>query len=73
MSVGVMKDYKLKQRDLRASHTLDKLKGDPGSIVTPETRVLAKRGRHQRTVSLVLVVSQQETVGLVRRSRNQST
>ncbi len=22
MSVGVMKDYKLKQRDLRASHTL---------------------------------------------------
>ena len=24
MSVGVMKDYKLKQRDLRASHTLGK-------------------------------------------------
>ena len=23
MSVGVMKDYKLKQRDLRASHTLE--------------------------------------------------
>jgi len=23
MSVGVMKDYKLKQRNLRASHTLD--------------------------------------------------
>ena len=49
-SVGVMKDYKLKLRKLRASHTLG--------------------GTGKHTVSLVLVVSHQETVVLVRRSGN---
>ena len=43
---------------------VNKLKRDAGSMVTPEVRGLAKRARHQRTVSLVLVVSQEETVGL---------
>jgi hypothetical protein len=28
MSVGVMKDYKLKQRNLRASHTLNRSPGE---------------------------------------------
>ena len=52
---------------------VNKLKRDAGSMVKPEARGLSKRARHQRTVSLVLVVSQQETVVLVRLSRNQST